>query len=176
MDHHGQPQPHGIHYEVALATLDFLAGVIASGPPFSVVFTVWLSIMAALGVGWRPSAARTTGRRVYPFPGAIPRPTAEVFVQGLPRGQIVRHQAPGTAAPQHIQDALHHLPQVHGAGAAARFGRRQQGCPPCPLGIAEVAGVSFSSHVYAGVWGWGLTYTIVQNQHFGNTLLVLCCR
>ena len=63
MDHHGQPQPHGIHYEVALATLDFLAGVIASGPPFSVVFTVWLSIMAALGVGWRPSAARTTGRR-----------------------------------------------------------------------------------------------------------------
>ena len=63
MDHHGQHQPHGIHYEVALATLDFLAGVIASGPPFSVVFTVWLSIMAALGVGWRPSAARTTGRR-----------------------------------------------------------------------------------------------------------------
>ena len=63
MDHHGQHQPHGIHYEVALATLDFLAGVIASGPPFAVVFTVWLSIMAALGVGWRPSAARTTGRR-----------------------------------------------------------------------------------------------------------------
>ena len=122
--------------------------------------------MAALGrAHHRPQGG------LYPFPGAIPRPTAEVFVQGLPRGQIVRHQAPGTAAPQHIQDALHHLPQVHGAGAAARFGRRPQGCPPCPLGIAEVAGVSFSSHVYAGVWGWGLTYTIVQNQHFGNTLL-----
>ena len=107
---------------------------------------------------------------MHPFPSAIPPPPAEVFVQGLPRGQIVRHQAPGATAPQYIQDALHHLPQVHAAGAAARFGRRQQGGPPGPPGIAEVAGVSFSSHVYAGVWCWGLTYTVVQNPHFGNTL------
>ena len=127
--------------------------------------------MAALG----RAHDRMQGRR-HPFPSAIPPPTAEVLVQGLPRGQIVRHQAPGATAPPYIQDALHHLPQVHAAGAAARCGRRQQGGQPGPLGIAEVAEVSFSSHVYAGVWCWGLTYTGVQNQHFGNTLLEIVNR
>ena len=64
MYHHGQQQPYGIHYDVSLSTVDLLASIIATRPPFSVVFTDWLSMMAALGVGLLPSASRTAGRRV----------------------------------------------------------------------------------------------------------------
>ena len=64
MHHHVQQQPHGIHYDVSLSTFDLLACVIAARPPFSVVFTDWLSMIAALGVGFLPSASRTAERRV----------------------------------------------------------------------------------------------------------------
>ena len=51
MHHHRQQQPHGIYNDVSLSTVDLLASVIATRPPFSVVLTDWLSMMAALGVG-----------------------------------------------------------------------------------------------------------------------------
>ena len=63
MHHHRQQQPHGIYNDVSLSTVDLLASVIATRPPFSVVLTDWLSMMAALGVGLLPSAFRTLGRR-----------------------------------------------------------------------------------------------------------------
>ena len=55
MNCHRQEQPQGVHYNAAFTSRDLLAGVVAPRPPFSVVFTDWLSIMAALGVGSRPS-------------------------------------------------------------------------------------------------------------------------
>ena len=63
MHHHRQQQPHGIYYDMSLSTVDLLASVIATRPPFSVVLTDWLSIIAALGVGFLPSACRTLTRR-----------------------------------------------------------------------------------------------------------------
>ena len=54
MHHHRQQQPHGIYNDVSLSTVDLLASVIATRPPFSVAD--WLSMMAALGVGLLPSA------------------------------------------------------------------------------------------------------------------------
>ena len=39
MYYRGQEQAYGVHCDVALATGDLLAGVIAPRPPFSVVFT-----------------------------------------------------------------------------------------------------------------------------------------
>ena len=62
VNHHGQEEPGGIHYDVALASRHPLARVIAPGPPFSVVLTDWLSMMAPLGVASRPSLSRTVGR------------------------------------------------------------------------------------------------------------------
>ena len=59
MNHHGQKQPGGIHCNVALAPGYLLARVVAPRPPFSVVFTDWLSMMAALGVASLPSFSRT---------------------------------------------------------------------------------------------------------------------
>jgi hypothetical protein len=44
-----QDQPEGIAEEVTLTPLDLLARVITPDPPFSVVFTDWLSRRPALG-------------------------------------------------------------------------------------------------------------------------------
>ena len=63
MYHHGQKQSHGVYYDVTLAAGDLFAGIIAPRPPFSVVFTDWLSMIAALGVASRPAASRTLGRK-----------------------------------------------------------------------------------------------------------------
>ncbi len=59
MYHYCQEQAGRIHYDVAFAPRYLLVGVIAPRPPFSVAFTDWLSMMAALGVASRPSLSRT---------------------------------------------------------------------------------------------------------------------
>jgi hypothetical protein len=48
---------------VTLATVDLLAHVVSMGPPFSVVFTDWLSMIPALGSSSRPARFLTSRRR-----------------------------------------------------------------------------------------------------------------
>ena len=59
-----QNQAQRIYDDVTLAPLYFLAGVVAARAPFSVVFTLWLSTIAALGLFLRPSLSRMRLRRV----------------------------------------------------------------------------------------------------------------
>ena len=59
-----QHQPQRINYYMAFAALDLFARIIAAQPPFSVVFTLWLSMIAALGVDFRPAFLRTASRRL----------------------------------------------------------------------------------------------------------------
>lgn len=51
-----------IYKDMALLALDFLAAIIARrinrGPPFSALLTLWLSIMAAVGLGSRSACSR----------------------------------------------------------------------------------------------------------------------
>jgi hypothetical protein len=51
-----------IYENMALLALDLLARIIARridpGPPFSALFTLWLSMMAAVGLAWRSSCSR----------------------------------------------------------------------------------------------------------------------
>ena len=42
MHHHRQQQAHGIYDDVSLSTVDLFTSIIATRPPFSVVFTLWL--------------------------------------------------------------------------------------------------------------------------------------
>jgi len=63
MHDHSQEQAQGVYNDVPLASLDLLAGVVAPGPPFSTVFTDWLSRIAAEGLGLRPAWTRTFRRR-----------------------------------------------------------------------------------------------------------------
>jgi hypothetical protein len=57
-------QAYRIDGRVALFALDFLARVISSRinlwPPFSALFTVWLSTIASVGVAALPSSTRTS--------------------------------------------------------------------------------------------------------------------
>lgn len=64
MHHHGQHQAEGVYDDMTLAAVDLLARVVSTRPPFSTVFTDWLSMIAAEGLGFRPSWIRTCRRRV----------------------------------------------------------------------------------------------------------------
>jgi hypothetical protein len=59
---HGQQQAEGVDQQVALAAAGLLGAVVAVRPPRSVVFTLWLSKTAALGVGRRPWRTRSRAR------------------------------------------------------------------------------------------------------------------
>ena len=61
--HDGQNQPQRIDNDVPLAAVDLLARVVAARSPFSVVLTLWLSTIAADGMGLRPALTRTFSRR-----------------------------------------------------------------------------------------------------------------
>ena len=64
---HGHKQPGGIHYDVALASRHPFTGVIAARPPFSVILTDWLLMMAPLGVAYRPCCSRNMERSASSF-------------------------------------------------------------------------------------------------------------
>ena len=63
MHNDDQEQAHRVYDDVSLASLDLLASVVTARPPFSAVFTDWLSMIAAEGLGFRPSWTRTFWRR-----------------------------------------------------------------------------------------------------------------
>ena len=144
------------------------ASVVAPRLPFSVVFTDWLSMMAALGVASHPAASRTRARRashndlaarqtrqlpnsrtqgfLHSFPSAVIPPVAEVPPHRAPRRQIMGQHPPGYAAAQHLQDAVDYLPQVSGPGMAFPGVRWQQRSQFFPLGVGQIAGIRFSTH------------------------------
>jgi len=57
-----QQQAQRVYQNVALLALDLLARIIAmridAGPPFSALFTLWLSMMAAVGLALRSACSR----------------------------------------------------------------------------------------------------------------------
>ena len=62
LDLHRQRQATRIDQQMTLAAVQFLGPVPAARPPFSVVFALWLSKIAALGAGDRPARARVATR------------------------------------------------------------------------------------------------------------------
>jgi hypothetical protein len=63
MDDNREDQPQGVDGHVSLAPLDLIATIVPAKPSFSVVFTDWLSMIAADGVGSRPDFTRTCSRK-----------------------------------------------------------------------------------------------------------------
>jgi len=57
-----QQQAERVYQDMALLALDLLARIIArridAGPPFSALFTLWLSMMAAVGLASRSACSR----------------------------------------------------------------------------------------------------------------------
>src|SRR3712207_4569655 len=59
VNHHAQQQPLRVDRNVALAPRHPLRGVIAARPSYSVVFTLCVSMIAAVGLASRPSGSRS---------------------------------------------------------------------------------------------------------------------
>src|SRR3954453_2697983 len=59
VDHKAQQQAGGVYGNVALAAFDLFRAIIAARPPFSVVLTLCVSMMTALGLGARPVCSRS---------------------------------------------------------------------------------------------------------------------
>ena len=72
MNHHGQQQVHRVYDHMPLTASDLLARVLAARPPSSVVFTGWLAVITALGVGSRPAASRTWDRKALRMCSQLP--------------------------------------------------------------------------------------------------------
>lgn len=83
MDDDDEEQPQDIDHDVALAPTDALASVIASDPPFSVICTVWLSIIPALGSRVRPEASRRSSTQgvVHLLPAVCTAPGPSILSQ-----------------------------------------------------------------------------------------------
>ena len=161
MDHHGQQQPHGIHYDVALSTVDLLASVIATRPPFSVVLTDWLSMMAALGVGSLPADLRTAERRVSLTRSHVPSRLFGSTPYSAPRWQVVWQRTPKC-----IRCASYRMPLTTSRISTVR------GLPP---GLAAGSNGARTFH-WASLrsLGYGflfMTLSIVHVQNFSHTLL-----
>src|SRR4051794_9792531 len=60
VDDHAEQQARGVDPDVPLPAPHLLRRVVAAGPPFSVVLTLWVSTMTALGLGSRPSRSRSS--------------------------------------------------------------------------------------------------------------------
>jgi hypothetical protein len=61
-DDYAEKQPERIDEEMTRAPFDLLASIVATDPPFSVVFTDWLAMIPALGWRCLPEATRTSPR------------------------------------------------------------------------------------------------------------------
>ena len=61
--HHAEQLTLRVHRDVALAPLQPLRRIPAAGSPFSVVLTLWVSMMTAVGLASRPSVSRSVMTR-----------------------------------------------------------------------------------------------------------------
>ncbi len=139
---------------MALASIHLLTRAAASGPPFSVVFTGWLPMMAAPSTSSGGTGLPAPGlpqHRVEPvlgpLPASLPAPGAEVMEDDAPRRQVMGQHPPRATAAKYAADGVDRLPAGILERPAARSGRRQQGFQPLPFPAAEAAGIGCSVHL-----------------------------
>ena len=146
-----QWQPFGIHERVDFASLYLLGCVVTHcvcftfaffGPPFSADFSVWLSIMPAVGFSSRPSSWRSIPRNCCQIFSQLPilLEFAENIVdrRAWRKAGFVK-SAPGAPRAQHKQNCIHRLAHVRFARPPAWRGGRDQRLQNRPLSIRHAA-------------------------------------
>jgi hypothetical protein len=116
---------------------------IDAGPPFSALFALWLSMMAA--VDW-PLVQQSWGRRrrkrvVTAIPAHNRGAADEVVVDRAVRRKVLRKVAPLATGAQNIHHRVHDPSHVGPPLATTWLGRRNQWRNTRPLVIREVARV-----------------------------------
>ena len=72
MDDKFEDESQGIDDQMAFAAIEAFPSVVAAGPPFSVVLTDWLSMIAPLGWRSRPARSLTSSRKPWLSRSKIP--------------------------------------------------------------------------------------------------------
>ena len=135
VNHYGEKQPHGVHYDVALAPGDFFTCVITGRPPFSVAFTDWPSTMAALGVAPRPSASLIKGRNTSSTRSQVPSLRhLRKYHQTVPQG--TSHSASCARLCPRVTHTVCRLPLP----AGPRFENAPWHCPQAARALASPIG------------------------------------
>ena len=65
--------------------------------------------MAGLRISVQANPKALADSLVDPFPSTVDTPLPEIVVDGRPSRELVRKQAPPTAAPQEVEDGLKDL-------------------------------------------------------------------
>ena len=111
-DQRMQQQSQSIDENVALLALDQLAAIkpvrINAVPPFSALFTLWLSMMQAVGLGlaFGLLAAFDVERVVNVLQRAVVAPQTKVVIHRAARWQVLRDIAPLASGAQDIHHML----------------------------------------------------------------------
>jgi hypothetical protein len=79
---------------------------------------------------------------VDPLPGPVGLPAAEVAVDGLPGGEVVRQHSPGAAGGQEVEDGVEQVPVGVLPGPAAGLGAGDQVFDVGPLEVGQVRRVA----------------------------------
>src|SRR5688500_2520555 len=132
---------------MALCAFDLLASIVAA--PFS---TYSCSLhrpaihygCAGLGVPLEANAHSLAQSDVHPFPRAVQAELPEVVVDAAPGREVVRKQAPRTAAPDDVEDGVEDLTQRVDSRTSGGSGSGKVRLQTAPFGIGEVGWICCS--------------------------------
>jgi hypothetical protein len=85
-------------------------------------------------------------RAVEGVPETLQPPQPEVMINHFPRRQIRRPQAPGTAAPEHIEKRIEEVMHCMPPRPTARRRGRHEGSKIAPLGVGDIRRRWWSAH------------------------------
>lgn len=142
-DNHGHQQTQRVHQDMAFATCDVFARVIATDTRSLGRFHA-LAVQGTCGRMLVTTDSPTnlgTQRLVNPLPRPIIAERAKVRLHTLPGRIFFGHHSPLTTGDGQIQDRIHHCSHLQGPGAASRFGRRDQIFTTMPLGVCQISGI-----------------------------------
>ncbi len=123
-----------IDEQVAFATLHMLGPLVAARPPFCVVFTNWLSRIAALGQGERHWHTRSRSHSaVWRRSHSSLRRHRRKYLPTVDQGGKSRGSAPLAAGMDPIQDGVEECAHVGGGWAPAWLGGRNEWGQDGPL-------------------------------------------
>src|SRR5262249_6883322 len=127
-----------------LRPLTFLWASLPRSPPASVVLTLWVSMIPAVGRGFLPAFLPGLVYRTWLSlpPRAARARAADWGGEGARGGEVGGKLPPLAAGAQDVEDGIQDVPPVHGGRAADLPGLGEQGPQEIPLAVGQVARIA----------------------------------